>query len=142
MKRTSLKIFSKLRLAQTHAKENIYWCVGENAQFEKIDASPQILKIKMDGNIFNIDHLMSELWNTGIRSLYVEGGASTFAALIQSGWAHRLYIYQAPHIIGAGGGLSWTQALSISKMDQRHGLKNLRISQWGDDWLLTARFLD
>ncbi len=137
-----LKNFSQLRVAQTHESKNIFWCVSEEAQIPAIDHGPQILKIKKDERGFQLDHLMSELWSHGLRSLYVEGGAQTFAALIESTWVHRLYLYQAPHVIGAGGGLSWTQDLSISQLKDRWVLKNLSSEKMGDDLLITARFLD
>ncbi len=141
-KGSELNNFSQLRLAQTHLRENIYWCIGQEVKPPTLAAGPQILKIKSNEKGFHLDHLMSELWNQGIRSLFVEGGAQTFAALLQSGWAHRLYLYQAPHLIGAGGGLAWTQGLTISKMNERKTLKNMRFEKLGEDFFLTGRFPD
>lgn len=137
-----LKNFSNLRMAQTHDPKNIFWCVSEETQTPTMKESPQILRIKKDERGFQLDHLMAELWNHGLRSLFVEGGAQTFAAFIENAWVHRLYLYQAPHLMGAGGGLSWTQDLSISHLKDRWQLKNLACEKIGDDLLMTARFLD
>ena len=137
-----LKNFLNLKLAETHAPENIFWCVSADAQISEIKKGPHILKIQKDERGFQLDHLMAELWSQGLRSLFVEGGAQTFAALIENARVHRLYLYQAPHLIGSGGGLSWTQDLSISQMKDRWALKNLRSEKVGDDLFLTARFLD
>ena len=137
-----LKNFSNLRIAQTHELKNIFWCVSEDAQIPRLDHGPQILRIRKDERGFQLDHLMTELWNHGLRSLFVEGGAQTFAALIESTWVHRLYLYQAPHLMGAGGGLSWTHDLSISQLKDRWVLKDLACEKIGEDLLMTARFLD
>ena len=141
-KADQLKNFSQLKLSQVHDWKNIYWCVSENTEIPHFEKGPQIIKIKTNEQGFEIKHLMNELWNQGLRSVYVEGGAHTFAALIQSGWAHRLYLYQAPHLIGAAGGLSWTEKLSISQMKDRFALKTLRSEKIGEDLFVTARFLD
>ncbi len=142
VKATQLKNFSQLRLAQVHDWKNIYWCVSADSEIPHFEKGPQIIKVKTNEHGFEIKHLMSELWNQGLRSVYVEGGAQIFAAFIQSGWAHRLYLYQAPHLIGAGGGLSWTEKISISQMKDRFALKTLRSEKIGEDLFLTARFLD
>jgi diaminohydroxyphosphoribosylaminopyrimidine deaminase/5-amino-6-(5-phosphoribosylamino)uracil reductase len=142
----TLANFAASNLAKTHLPENIFICVEEKKSVKEASGGPRILKIKSGSGTlsasFVMDHLLAQLWEQGLRSVYVEGGAHTFSGFIKSGWAHRLYIYVAPHLMGAGGGLAWTQGLSIQEMKDRLTLHQLRSEKMGEDWLLTARFPD
>jgi diaminohydroxyphosphoribosylaminopyrimidine deaminase/5-amino-6-(5-phosphoribosylamino)uracil reductase len=137
---TLLKQASKLKVSQRHSCQNLFWCVSD----KKFDASnvpfATILKVKEDseGNL-DLSDLLQNLWHQGIRSVMIEGGAMTASKFLTAGLVNRLYLFQAPIVIGAEGGRSWTKAFSISEMKQRLVLKNPKTMIFDGDILVTGR---
>lgn len=79
------------------------------------------------------------LWDQGIRSLLVEGGAKAISSFINNNLADRLYYFQAPVILGGKTGRIWTEQVSIGSMSDRKELRNIRRRLLGSDWLVTGR---
>ncbi len=51
----------------------------------------------------DLEEVLGTCWETGIRSLFCEGGGKTAAALLRSGFARRLYLFVAPFVLGEKG---------------------------------------
>lgn len=88
-----------------------------------------------------IDHndlhaALTEMFEQGIRTVYVEGGPTLASAFIAAGLADRLYIYLAPTLLG-GDKLSLGN-LDISTLAERIDLHVNSIENLGDDLLITA----
>jgi diaminohydroxyphosphoribosylaminopyrimidine deaminase/5-amino-6-(5-phosphoribosylamino)uracil reductase len=56
---------------------------------------------------------LASLRGVGLRSLFVEGGATLAGALLNAGFVDRLIIFQAPVLLGQGALSAWTGAPSI-----------------------------
>lgn len=138
--------FARLKLAQTHAAKNIFWAVAEQQddKTKKIlagwSAAPNILKIKtkISGEL-DLEDLLNQLWQAGLRSLMVEGGAMTASAFLQERLVDRLLLFQAPILLGSGGGLSWTSGLRIAKMQEKIFLEFVKTQSFGQDILIAGR---
>lgn len=135
-----LKNFPNLKLSRAHRLENIFWCVSSDTSVEPNSKLPKVLKIKAGSEGFDYGDLLEQLWNEGIRSLMIEGGAYTISGFIKAKAVDRIYVFIAPHLMGAGGSQSWTKFLSLSSMDQRLALKQMKTQQVGQDLLITAKF--
>lgn len=126
-----------LNVFQNHKPENLIWAVGHSvrAPFPK-----GIQVIDVDSNSKGIDliSLHRKLWDLKIRSVFIEGGGKTLSAHLKSGTGDRLCLFQAPTIIGAGNGRSWTEGFSIDRLDEQPRLRGVRRISLGRDSLITG----
>ena len=79
---------------------------------------------------------LTEMFEQGIRTVYVEGGPTLASAFIASGLADRLYIYLAPTLLG--GDKLAVGDLGISTLADRIDLSISNVEHLGDDLLITA----
>lgn len=79
---------------------------------------------------------LNEMFERGIRTVYVEGGPTLASALIAAGLADRLYIYFAPSLLG-GDKLALGD-LGIGTLTERIDLTITSVETLGDDLLITA----
>ncbi|MEY4040213.1 MAG: hypothetical protein RLZZ52_1081, partial [Actinomycetota bacterium] len=71
-----------------------------------------------------------------IRTAYVEGGPTLASAFIAAGLADRLYIYQAPMLLG--GDKMALGNLGITTLSERIDLDIASVEQLDSDILITA----
>ena len=141
-----LKNFGNLKLGQVHKAENIFWCVAEEMKeavlkiVMSLATPPQIIfcKTKVGGDL-DLQDLLSQVYKLGVRSLMVEGGAFTASSFVKESLINRLYLFQAPHLMGAGGSRSWTESLRIDEMKNRISLLNPKYKIFGNDFMITGR---
>ncbi len=125
-----LKIFS------THDKENLIWVVNKGYSHSY---QGQLVEVE---STENLEQVLQELWKLGLRSLLVEGGAQILSNFLKHQLVQRLYLFQAPRLLGSLAGQSWTKDLNISSLDGMLALKNLKVAPSADDFLLTGVFND
>lgn len=111
------KNFAGLSIAKHYAQEDVIFDSGKN-----------------------LKDLLTKLWDLGIKSVLVEGGAQTISSFINEMAADRLYVFQAPMICGAKSGKSWSEQVNIASMSERIPLKDLQIVRLNADLLMTGRF--
>jgi diaminohydroxyphosphoribosylaminopyrimidine deaminase/5-amino-6-(5-phosphoribosylamino)uracil reductase len=88
---------------------------------------------------FDLEELLSSLFERGIFSLFVEGGASVHSAFLQAKKVQRLYQFLAPTIIGGASGLAWTKELSCAEFSQRLTLRSVSHQIFGTDICVTGK---
>jgi diaminohydroxyphosphoribosylaminopyrimidine deaminase/5-amino-6-(5-phosphoribosylamino)uracil reductase len=129
-----------LTLTQLHEPKNLFWCVSEQKCKTSEVPFAKILKIKEDSDgLLNLTDLLQSLWQEGLRSVMIEGGAMTASQFLKADFVNRLYLFQAPIIIGAGGGRSWTESLSIAEMKHKLVVGNPKHMSFNGDLLITGR---
>lgn len=139
------------QIMQKHKPEDIYFVVGPEAKTKSMPKGIQIIgvpwalnqpneKPNFDVKLLDLELLNQKLFELGIRSLLVEGGASTHSEYLRQGQAHRLYQFIAPTLLGGGKSISWTRGFAIETMDQQKRLKNPRFHGFGQDIMLTGLF--
>ena len=139
--------YSSLKLSEAHQSVNVFWCVSEQAEevvqteLAQIKNPPQIVyvKTKIDGSL-DLENLLSQLYAHGIRSVMVEGGALTASSFVDARLVNRLYMFQAPIIMGAGGSRSWTENVRVPTMKEKIHVKNPRYLTFGDDFMISGIF--
>lgn len=140
-----LKKYSSLKISTAHKSENVYWCVAEDVKdsvaeiVQKLPIAPRIIYVKtsVSGHL-DLESILSQLYEQGIRSVMVEGGGLTASAFLEAQLVNRLYVFQAPVLMGAGGAKSWTANLRISSMSEKLTLKNPRYLTFGSDFMITG----
>jgi diaminohydroxyphosphoribosylaminopyrimidine deaminase/5-amino-6-(5-phosphoribosylamino)uracil reductase len=122
---TSKKQYKFLEL---HKKEKIIFAV-------QTDLKTDYLTLKFT----DLNHLLEQLWNLKIKSVFVEGGARTYSSFLTAGLIDRLHVFTAPVIIGTGEGLSWSQYFSIPQLAHKLVLQNVKHKTFPPDQYLTGR---
>jgi diaminohydroxyphosphoribosylaminopyrimidine deaminase/5-amino-6-(5-phosphoribosylamino)uracil reductase len=84
----------------------------------------------------DLTSVMMQLFESGIRQIFVEGGAELESALISSGVADEFLIYLAPKLLG--GPATAIRDLGIKNIDQAVGLEFIETKKLGDDILIRA----
>lgn len=131
---------SQLKITHIHETQNLFWCVSEEKCEVNEVSFAKILKIKEDADgSLNLADLLQVLWSEGVRSVMVEGGGVTASKFLKAGLVNRLYLFQAPIIVGSEGGRSWTESLSISEMKQRLVVTKPKLLTFEGDILVTGR---
>ncbi len=80
---------------------------------------------------------LSEMFDNGIRSIFVEGGPTLASAFIASGLVDRLYIYLAPVLLG--GDKVALGDLGVSTLAERIDLSISSVENLGTDIFITAK---
>lgn len=138
-----LKSYQNLQLSKVHAPENVYWCVAKD-QEERLQqlypSGPQIVGVQVDSRGgLDLTDILDRLYALGFRSIFVEGGGLVASRFLTDSKVNRLYLFQAPVIIGSGGGQGWTSTLSLKSMKDRLLLKSAKTQAFGADVLWTGR---
>lgn len=139
-----LKKISDYQFSRVHKYENIFFAISENkvhAEFVNIpaDLRKQIVPVKMllNGQL-DLKDLLKKLYELKIRSLYVEGGGVTVSKFLEQAQVDRLYVFQAPILLGKGKG--WTEGLHLTKMNQKLAVLNPTLRVLGKDFMVTGSF--
>ncbi len=88
---------------------------------------------------FPLSEVLACLQSENIYSIFVEGGASTYASFLNAKLVDRLYVFIAPKIIGEG--LSWTSNLAASKSIQ-DSISRVQVRRFNQDTLFTGRIFN
>lgn len=86
---------------------------------------------------FELSAVLENLYEKGLRSIYVEGGAFTISEFIRQKLADRLWLFQAPAILGAGR--SWTQSVDLQLMEETIAPTQGNFLDLSPDWLMSFR---
>jgi len=80
--------------------------------------------------------LLKGLYERGIKSILVEGGAGVVASFMKSGCVDKISLIFAPMVIGDG--ISGFRGFEVSKLDQALRLKDIELKKAGDDFILSG----
>ncbi|MCC6137044.1 MAG: bifunctional diaminohydroxyphosphoribosylaminopyrimidine deaminase/5-amino-6-(5-phosphoribosylamino)uracil reductase RibD, partial [Bdellovibrionaceae bacterium] len=85
----------------------------------------------------NIDvSVLQSLYEQGITSIYVEGGAQTLSTFIEQKLFQKMYVFVAPILLG--NGLDWTSSINLTSMTERQELEIVEATPVYKDILLTV----
>lgn len=129
-----------LKIFKIHEPENLIWAVGEDYQGTP-ERPVHILRVPSDERGLDLGELQKQLWDFGVRSLFIEAGGKTLSAHLRSETADRLYLFQAPILLGAQNSRIWTEGFGVEKLADRVSLSLVRRADLDEDGILTGRFL-
>lgn len=129
-------------LIKVHKKENLLFVLSEDlkTQFSERKDLQIIFNPLISEDDFNLVALLDQLFKMGICSIFVEGGGMTISEFLRARLVNRVYVFMAPVILGAKGGVSWTQTLECLDMQGRLHVKSVKTQKYGDDLLWTGTF--
>lgn len=132
------KSFGKLagsKLLSVRGPEDVVIVTGLTGK----DAPLGIRKFEIpdaDGQ-FEMPAFMEAMREAGLHSLFVEAGSYTVSSLLKAKVIDRLYLFQAPKILGDG--MDWTPGMTFSSLSQVPVLRTTRVKQFGSDVLVSGR---
>jgi len=133
-----LNSVENLNIYKTHTPENVIWVVNRNRESKIPTLKSPVVEVD---STRNVSEVLNELWKIGIRSVFVEAGAQVASSFLNQKQVQRLYLFQAPTLIGAAQGKSWTEFLEVSSLKNKMNLHNVKTAPSGGDRLITGVFL-
>ncbi|QLY25149.1 bifunctional diaminohydroxyphosphoribosylaminopyrimidine deaminase/5-amino-6-(5-phosphoribosylamino)uracil reductase RibD [Bdellovibrio sp. KM01] len=138
--------YPELKVSAEHDSQNVFWCVSEELKEEtqkkaqNLSKVPQLVFVKTKvGGDLDLEDLLAQLYKLGFRSILVEGGALTASSFVQSDLVNRIYMFQAPIIMGSGGSKSWTETVRIETMKDKIFIQHPSYKTFGNDFMITGR---
>lgn len=130
----------KLKIFKVHAPENLIWAVGEKFR-DPVPDGIQLIRIPADTRGLDLGELHTQIWNAGIRSIYIEGGGKTLSAHLRSQTADRMLLFQAPILLGALHGRTWSEGFGVERLADQLRLNDVRRLDLDEDQLITGRLI-
>lgn len=130
----------KFQFMHCHQPENIFFAL--NPQLKNEPSIENFLQSQNLQSIFftSTADLKENFWKKNIKSIFIEGGAETYAHFFKNQLVDRLHLFIAPQVIGGLNGLGWSDSFGIQALSDRLVLKKTKISMKGSDYYLTGRF--
>lgn len=128
-----------LQISKVHSPQDLCFAISDRISNPPNPLGTSIIALPAQGLGLDLNVLLGRLWDWGLRSLFIEGGAHALSSFIGQKLAQRLYLFQAPLILGAKGGKAWTEQVKINSMDQRILLKNQKYISLQQDFLVTGK---
>lgn len=125
-------------------KKNTVVVLDSTGEIEKNFAQMSLAKFHHPDKVIfdsgkDLNELLTKLWEVGIRSVLVEGGAKVLSSFISESLADRLYIFQAPMICGAKSGKSWSEQVNIGRITENKALHDMFVMGLDADFLVTGK---
>lgn len=127
-----------LQISKVHQPGDVLFVISDRLPMQSNPWGAGVLQAPMGPRGFNLQILLTKLWDLGIRSIFVEGGAQLLSSFIAEKAAQRLYLFQAPLILGAKSGKAWSEQVMIGSMQERISLKNHQVIALKNDILFNA----
>jgi diaminohydroxyphosphoribosylaminopyrimidine deaminase/5-amino-6-(5-phosphoribosylamino)uracil reductase len=121
--------FDKLKISTHYRREQVILLT------EKVEQAQRLGFLALQSN----DDWRQRLWQLGVFSVFLEGGPVALSSCLDSKLLDRLYVFQAPILLGAVQGRSWTEQVKVYKLSEKISLQHVRIKAFEGDVLFTAR---
>lgn len=126
--------FANSNLRKNHAPQNVFVVTTEENR--KRWAEYSVSTFVWTDSKQGWQSVLGEMNKSGISSLYVEGGAKVYGQLLNHSLVQKLYLFQAPKLLGDG--LSWSRFYEVESLASAATLKDWTIKDIGEDLLFTA----
>ncbi|MCB0340681.1 MAG: bifunctional diaminohydroxyphosphoribosylaminopyrimidine deaminase/5-amino-6-(5-phosphoribosylamino)uracil reductase RibD [Pseudobdellovibrionaceae bacterium] len=133
----SFKTLPHSKLASCHDEKDRWVVTGESAP-QVAGPWQQITAPMSSHGEFDLIDLTKVLYDNGVHSVYVEGGAATYGSFLRQQAWNRLQLFMAPKIIGGNAGLGWTAETGADRLDDAWILEKSSIMDLGGDWLISG----
>ena len=115
---------------------------SENTDRKKIEKlknlGVEILILSLKNGRFDIEDILSILYEMGVVHVLIEGGSKTATEFLKSGYVDKISVFIAPKIIGSDG-LSSISRLNIEKVKESFRFEIEDVKRFEDDIYLSYR---
>lgn len=137
--------WKSFKISELNLPKNLYWCVGfgilnpDVIKTCNMDTEhPHVIECEITEDFLNLDSVLENLFKMGLKSIFVEGGANLISEFLRLQKVQRMYLFQAPKILGSQKARRWSQTLNFESMLDTVNLQNSEIYRLGNDMLWTG----
>ncbi len=94
-----------------------------------------VLPVNEDRGRVDLEDLLAKLHALAIGSVLVEGGGELLASFVEWELFDKLYLFQAPKLIGGAGALSFIGGRGVEQLERAPRLKQVSVRRLGEDRL-------
>jgi len=98
----------------------------------------RLIVVKGKRSRIDLKQMLKKLYQMGIMSVFVEGGAQTLGGFFDAGLVDKVYCFIAPKILGSQAALSAVGGKGFASPEHCPIIKNLEVLPIGPDLLLTG----
>lgn len=98
----------------------------------------KVFFMKEAGGRLPLKEILKKLYELGVRSVFVEGGAETIGGFFDQGVVDKVYFFIAPKIIGGRKALTSVGAEGFGSPNKCCKIEDINISRVGEDFLITG----
>ena len=133
---STLKTPIRSKIIQHHP-ESVILIHGKAADTDQKETLKQtgshLIEAKQTESGVDLESVWADLIQSGVNSIFVEGGSKVFSAFLKNRWVDHLSVFIAPKLFGRG--ISAFDTVEINCPDKAILLSVLILSQVGDDLL-------
>ena len=134
----SLQLISQSHLTSVRPLENIFVITKPTVQKKNFPFKVISAPLLANTSSFDLKSLSFQLYQEGISSVLIEGGAKTLSNFLEQNAVQRLYHFINPCLLGGKKGKYWTENLPSSFLKNRKKLKSTEILSFGEDLFITG----
>ncbi|NQZ00303.1 MAG: bifunctional diaminohydroxyphosphoribosylaminopyrimidine deaminase/5-amino-6-(5-phosphoribosylamino)uracil reductase RibD [Bdellovibrionales bacterium] len=120
-------------LTSVRPESKVVWVTSSSCQAKAPGSINHVQVPEMPGGELSLLELGKKLFQLGICSVMVEGGAKTFAAFFSQSMCDRLSVFQSASLIGSKNSPSWSSAFETRDLKARPTLRHLETTMFRDD---------
>ena len=117
-------------------------CTDPERQRPYEEAGCQVLCVEEQDGHVNLPQLMERLGEMQLDSILLEGGGTLNWAALESGIVQKVQAYIAPKLLGGRTAKTPVEGVGVPTPDQAFLLRNSRITQLGEDFLIESEVAD
>ena len=140
---TRLDIPVQSRIVQSAEQQKTMVFCGQQVDDVKCKAiekqGVEIYRVDSCGELLSMQQVFEKLYERGLCSILVEGGASLNGTLLQKRWLDRVYCFIAPKIIGGYSAPGPFGGAGCEKISQSIRVVEREIHSFGEDLMITGR---
>lgn len=112
--------------------------ISESKHLPYLQAGCEIITVARRNGQLDLKNLMTKLGTQQIDSVLIEGGGTLHWSALQSGIVNKHCCYLAPKLFGGAQAKTPIEGIGIESPDNAFFLKNSKVLQLGDDFLIES----
>ena len=101
----------------------------------------KLIFVESDHGKVDLKKMLKSLWDMGIKSLFIEGGPKIHGEFLDKRLVQRLYLFQAPLLIGGEKAPTIWDGIGSNKVQDGIKIEELKMDICGKDILVTGRLI-
>ena len=136
------KIPLKAKVFSNSKKQRVIYVAGSKISLKRkktlVEKNIEIINGKTNKSGFDLKHLMKHLVKKDLTSVLIEGGGEINNSALIAGIVDKIYIFISPILIGGKQAPGLIGGLGVSKIVKALSLKNMKVTEMGEDLMVEA----
>ena len=136
------KIPLKAKVFANSKKQQVIYIAGPKLSLQRkkylVENNIEIVKGKIEKSGFDLKHLMKLLAKKDLTSVLIEGGGEINSSALGAGIVDKVYTFISPILVGGQQAPGLIGGMGISKIAKAINLKNMKVTQMGEDLMVEA----